>query len=283
MLPLNVFSDDVLYLDFIVTSVLNEPEKEAYYKIVPCYERCLLFAKENKLQEATKAFNEARLHKNLLTPKLESWMKIFCTSSISYYYYKMRHYQRALRLINESITAIQLLYKNGYQYLFFAEIQQIHNMSRIYFVLNQTEKAIALCVGAVEAVFRQSFLFNTDKMIGNLPEKELINNCQYAMLIQLISETYNRILLKSHSSIIERQTWLTNFTTPLQNINFSSMSNEPRYIIFDEFISFMNKALNSNSRGLTEEDYMRLIKCASINRPLLKVIYNYLSYHNNEI
>lgn len=277
MLPATVFSDDVLYMDFIVTSVLNEAEKEAYHKIVPCCERCFLFAKGNKMQEATEAFNEAFLHQNLITPGLEPWMKLFCTSSISYYHYKMRRYQKALRLINEGIIAIQLLCKNGYQYLFFAEIQQMHNISRIYFAMNETRRAIAFCVNAVTRIYQQSFLFNTDKMIGDVPEKELILNCQYAMLIQVIAETYNRILLQFDKNIYDRERWLACFTEPLKQINFSSMSVQPRYLIFDELISFMDKAANSNGCDLDEEDYLYFVNNPHINKPLLKVVYNYLA------
>jgi tetratricopeptide (TPR) repeat protein len=64
--------------------------------------------------------------------------------SKSFYLYKQKDYDTAIRLINETLSNNILLEQDGFQFLLFDRVQQCYNLARVYFAKKDPEKALML-------------------------------------------------------------------------------------------------------------------------------------------
>jgi tetratricopeptide (TPR) repeat protein len=270
------FSDPYeLFVDFIVETVFNDHQRQEYKKIYDSCVNCFVFAKQNNLDEAKKCFEESIF----LFESCENkhWISTLCMPKISYYEYKTANYESAIYRSNQIIESLKYLQKNNYQYLFLSEVQQFHNLSRIYFTLNNTREAVAICVKCLVGIYEHSGKWRPGMIINGIPEEYIIAaDVQYIMITQVTTETFLRILRMFEADAVLLRYWLKQFIDPLSEISFSLISTDRRYKYIDALISFLQGMILN--KGETDYGNLLFIEKANIDKALLKVLYGYIKF-----
>lgn len=262
------------FVDFIVDVVFNNQQRHEYKIINDSCGNCFLFTKKNILDEAKKYFDESMLL--FESSQNKHWISALCLPNISYYEYKIGNYESATYRTNQIITSLGYLQKNNYQYLFFSEIQQYHNMSRIYFSMNRISLAIDQCVYCLLSIVEHSKTFLSKNFIYEVPESELYKITQYAMTIQVLSETCDKIIFYSKNDLIQLQNWLGSFIKQLLVLDFTSISSDPGYININKFIKLIGEVL-TNDYDEFQEDILLFAKNQYADKTLLKILYKYIN------
>jgi hypothetical protein len=270
------------YVDFITNSVFSQEEQAQYNQIANEYNNCFNLSKQNKLSEAYIVYAESCTTDKIITPHLAQWITAFCSPYISYYFYKKKNYTDAIELTNGTINTLQKLQEQGYQYLFFSEIQQIHNLGRISFAMGEIDHAISLSVTCLKRMDKQAQSQRVETFINGVKEKELIRVTQYGMIIQVLTETCSRLLKYFKADANEMGFWLRKLLNPLTKINFCSMSSDDRYKSIDNFVMLMNKILENGMDAFEETDLL-LIREPNKDKVLLRTLYNYITIINDDM
>lgn len=268
------------YQDFIVKTVFNDVQREEYKNASDAYNHCFFLAKENKSEAAKKAYTVCCALKKKLDPFVAQWIAALYEPRLSYYHYKTQDYQMAISVTGEIILANRILQEQGYQYLFFSEMQQVHNLSRIYFKLGQTSHAISICIKSLINMYECSDRWTLGRMIGGIPEDDIIADSQYAMIVQIMTETFIRILRTFQSDSISVYYWLEQFVIPLSEIKFSSISKDIHYQFVDALTSFL-KGMVLN-RNIIDYENLLLVEKINVDKLLLGVVCEYITFWINE-
>lgn len=266
------------YINNIITR-FPPKEKSQYDKIASAYNNCFLLAKQNKIEEAEKAYNKLHETNKEIFPSLIPWVMVFCAPNLSYFYYKIKDIRLAIDLTWDIIKFSKQLQSEGYQYLFFSEIQQLHNLSRIYFKQEDEATAVSLCMQCLSDIVNHSKNWKQGRSINGIAERELIDITQYAMIIQVATETCNRLIRKIRANSLIVDKCLGLFLNHLAKLSFKSISSETRYLNLDTFSLLMKRFLNEGIDDIEESD-LRFISANDSDKNLLRTLYSFASYLN---
>lgn len=280
----NIVNTDVysFYVDAIIKSDLNKNEQEEYNKAAIAYSNCFMLAKENKIFESQEIYKVILLINEKSNPILSQWVILLCGPRLAYYYYKTKNYTEAIAYTQKIIQCIETFFFNGYEYLFFLKIQQLHNLSRIFFALNDFDEAVHLCIKCLSTIVNQSSKWETKKIINKIQEIELIKKTQYDMIIQVAAETCDRLIQKFKDDPLSLNNWMGIFLEPVTKLNFNSVSQELRYKNIDVFFLLMQKFLKEGIEDVNESDLLTL-KAPDADRYLLNILYKFATMLNNRV
>jgi hypothetical protein len=258
------------YIAAIVNSNFSNKEQEEFRKTVSLYDSCFGLAKQNKIPESRIKYEECCEANKITTPRLQDWIMAFYGQRLCYYHYRSGNYSDGIALTGEIMKSVRLLRQKGYQYLFFVEIQQQLNLSRIYFELNEVDKAISICTDSMFNIYRKAGSFSTDNLVNDVPENELIEATQFGMMIELLAGTCNRVLfkLKDDADILERS--IGAFIVPLLPLDFCSLSSSPRYECINRFVSLMGGL--SGDKELRDDDILFFMNSPHADKKLVDVL-----------
>ncbi len=258
---------------------MTEEEYKLYNYVSFVYNACFVLAKQNKIHEADNEYVNCSQVKRLVTNNIYPWVTLFCDPYLSYYYYKIGSYKQAISNTLNSIKIARKLQKQGYQYLFLVEVQQFHNLSRVYLKEGEFKKAIYLYIKCFEKIIRQNETFTTTKCTNSLFEIELIKKTEYEKMLQIFTETYDVIIKKFDNDILLIKKWLSIFFSSIVVLDFKY-----RYINFYMFIKIMNELSKEfiNNKGNLTADISKFLRSSHSNKKLLTILFNYMTILNRQ-
>lgn len=263
------------YITAIINSSFSAGERETYREIVSLYDSCFQLAKQSKIAESRTVYEQCCRTTSAISPRLRNWILAFYGQRLCYYHHKSKQYNNAITLTAEILASVRLLQQQGYAYLFFVEVQQQLNLGRIYFELNQTEKAIRLSTESIHNMHRMAGQFNTARFFNNISEDELIQITQYGMIVEVLSDTCNKLLFKLREDPDRLERTISLFIESLQDLNFGSLSPNPQYECIDRFISLMRSL--SGFGQLQDDDILFFINSPHVDKKITGVINNYIN------
>jgi len=268
------------YRDFILETIFNAAQRRAYTEASDAYDHCFLLAKQNNAEAAAVAYHKCCSLREKLDPAVAEWVTALCEPRLSYYYYKTKDYPTAILVTKKIIGANQLLQQKGYQLMYLSEIQQLHNLSRIYFTLGETAEGVALSLKCVVDIHEHADSWMPGIMMNGIPEEVIITDLQYAMIVQVMTETFIRILRTFKTNIVLLDYWLRKFTEPLSTLKFSLLSSDHRYKHIDALVSFLQKTIVNKD----DPDYTNLLftEKSTVDRLLSGVLYEYITFSITE-
>ncbi|BAV04872.1 hypothetical protein SAMN05421788_11810 [Filimonas lacunae] len=263
-----------IYLNYILDTVFTPQQKQDFNRLSQAYDNCFALAKENKETEMDRAYAYCCQLTESVDAGIMPWIEALCAPRLSYCQYKKKDFVGALDFTYEIIAANQYLQQQGYQYLFFSEIQQWHNVSRIYFSQGDTKEAIAVCVRCVDDMAKQSGKWESFVLLNGISEGTLIAESQYGMLIQVLTETFIRILKLYKKETVLLRYWLQQFMNPLDSIEFSRLSEDIRYRHLDALMALLREMMLEN--GEVNAANLLFTDKENVSKELLEVMHAYL-------
>jgi hypothetical protein len=263
------------FISAIINEIFNGQQRDEYLQAVFLYDKCFNLAKQNKISDARLIYEECCGINEMLHSEMLAWIMAFYGQRLCYYHYKAKQYNSGIFLTMKIVDQVRILHQKGYRYLFFVEIQQKLNLSRIYFELNKISLAISYCVDSLISIYDQAGNHQSEKLIGGVSESELLEITQYGMIIEVLSEACNRMFYKLKEDEDSLEKAMVEFTGPLLKINFDMLSPEPRYACINKFISLMNGL--GGASEIQESDILFFIESQFADKKLSRVLNNYLS------
>ena len=270
------------YINAIASLNLHPEDLAVYRQAVLTCDNCFAAAKQNKMEEAASDYEMGSLFFEQANPVLLTWLTAFCSPRMAYYHYRQKHHDEAIALTEKIIEALKLLQsENNYRYLFFPQIQQMHNLSRIYFTMNNMRRAVAICSEAIVQIFMEAGGRESTLLIEGVPEEAFVKITRYDMLIQVMAETCNTILQKYQEDPVLQEELLKLFITPLRELDFSRISDDPRYTAVTAFVRVMSLLVNDDEE-LGQNDIHFFIKNEHADKALLRVLFKYVNQENRQ-
>ena len=268
------------YRDFILETIFSAAQRRAYTEASDAYDHCFLLAKQNNAEAAAVAYQQCCALRDKLDPAVAEWVTALCEPRLSYYNYKTKDYATAILATKKLIGANQLLQKKGYQLMYLSEIQQLHNLSRIYFSLNETEKGVGLSLDCLLGIYEHAAHWKPGMMMNGISEAYLITDLQYAVIVQVMTETFIRLLRTFKTDTVLLDYWLRKFTEPLSALKFALLSSDYRYKHIDALVSFLQETIVNKD----EPDYTNLlfVEKSKVDRLLSGVLYEYITFSITE-
>jgi len=262
------------YVMAMVKALFTKEEQAQYQEAVMAFDQCFQLAKQNNMQEAIAAYPACSRFINTLSQPLLNWVMAFYGQRLCYYHYKRNSYEEGINLTKEISRTVNQLQQEGYHFLFFVEIQQRLNLSRIYFTQREIEKALSICAEAVADIYDKAPTFNSRELINGVPESELIEITQYEMIVEVLTEACNRTIaaLKEEPEKLESST--RQFITPLLKLDFTSLSADPRYTCINRFISILGGL--TGYAELQDSDVLFFMNSGYAHKKMLRVLNNYI-------
>lgn len=190
----NIISEDFfsgIYSREILAKVAcgDELLKYDYYESV--FQNALHLAKNKKIEESVRAFEdgEKRLGNEKQGPDLMAIMSDTLYPKKAYLYYKLKRMSLARLLTYKSIITNEgLKISGGYNFLVFIQIQQYHNIARIFFAESKLKEGIRLSYRLIWFLLTKESagVKYLDKMEHPVEEEESLLRC--AMTYQVLFE-----------------------------------------------------------------------------------------------
>jgi tetratricopeptide (TPR) repeat protein len=127
-----------------ISEYLTLPERQEIYFISKFFVDATVEIKRGHFEYAQHLFQrgEKYMEKVDVASLSGKLLRNVYTRSKSLYYYRSDQYQKAISLVDEALTINIDLEKSGLRFLIFDRFSQLHNLSRIYFSLHQTDKGV---------------------------------------------------------------------------------------------------------------------------------------------
>lgn len=265
----------LFYITAIVEALFTKTEQLQYQETVLAFDQCFRFARENNMQEANAAYEKCSQLTSSLNTSLLDWLLAFYGQRLCYYHYKLKHFEEGIGLTQQINRSVERLQQKGYQFLFFVEIQQRLNLSRIYIAQNEMSKAISICTGCITEIYDRSNDFDSRQLINGVPESELTRIAQYEMIVEVLTDACNKILsrLKEYPDQLEKAT--VDLIEPLIKLDFNTLSGEPKYTCINKFISLLG-GLTGYSE-IEDNDILFFMNSPYADKKMLMVLNRYIA------
>jgi tetratricopeptide (TPR) repeat protein len=182
----NVFED---YLSNITKSQKNFWNENLEIAIRN-FSESIVLSKEDKLEIAKEKLNEGFQRLSLITNKLPKYYGYtFAFSALSYWDYRMGNYDMAENKLRKAIKIDSFLCKHGIEIFTMHQIQQIHNIARIYFKKGDFSTAC----GFVNKALSHLLLDTPVDLYINRSVQTLPKGLKDEMIWQITSETIKMI------------------------------------------------------------------------------------------
>jgi hypothetical protein len=164
------------------------------------FQESIVLSKENKLLIAKKSLNEGFEKIALLKYKItKRYVYTFGLAALSYWYYKKGSYDTAEKKLWNVIKIDSFLYKQGFEIFAMHQIQQLHNIARIYFRKGDFKTACELINKTLTfLLFGDSISF-----YENIEYKIISKDLKDEMLWQITSETITLIQMNKLNNFQE--------------------------------------------------------------------------------
>lgn len=193
----NIISEDFfsgIYSREILAKVAcaDELVKYDYYESV--FQNALHLAKNKQIEESIRAFEDGE--KRLGNEKQESDLMAVMSDTLypkkAYLYYKLKRMSLARLLTYKSIITNEgLKISGGYNFLVFIQIQQYHNIARIFFAESKLKEGIRLSYRLIWFLLTKESagVKYLDKIEHPVEEEESLLRCAmtYQVLFELLS------------------------------------------------------------------------------------------------
>lgn len=211
-----------VYSDYILDRFFDERNRALYSKIESAFDDCFVMSKDHRFVEAEIQLRAGEAYRSLISLELQPWVTCLIGQRVSYFYYKIREFEKAIDISNQIIGSSRTLVSDGFQFIFFTEIQQLFNISRIFFAKKDESTALEYSTKCLQQILEQSSSWNSNRFIksSSFSERELIFDMQYKMLRYIIVESYARAIKALQNDWYSFNGILTGFTTKLQQLNF---------------------------------------------------------------
>ena len=117
---------------------------------------------------------------------------------------------------------------------------------------------------------------STEPTINGVPEEYIIADSQYVMIIQVMTETFIRILRMFENNAVLLRYWLKRFIAPLLKIKFFLISSDRRYKHIEALIAFLNGAVLNKEK--IDNANLLFVEKSSVDKTLLEVFYSYIKF-----
>ncbi|GGH58918.1 hypothetical protein HNQ91_000523 [Filimonas zeae] len=265
-----------VYMNYILDNVFTPAQKAEYNHISDTYDAFFKAAKEKKRSDLETLYNECCSLADKMDAGIATWVIAICAPRLSYYQYSRKDFTGALDFTLEIIAANQLLQQQGYQYLFFSEIQQLHNLSRIYFTQNRMEEAVQVSVRCIRDMAAHAGKWGSFLPLKGMREEEVIAESQYGMTIQVLTETFIRLLKMHDKDAGALQYWFKAFTVPVSRIRYPETAFDIRYQQMDAVIHLLLEMMENY--GSISDSYLQWAKEESLVKELKEVLLAYLRH-----
>lgn len=190
-------------------------DRKGLYFIIEKYEQGLIEARKNHIGLAKQIFTEADSLLGSFTEKQQFILNAFSLPAKAYLCYKTNQYNEALNYLTQTAQIDDLLEQKGFPQLHFHRLQQLHNITRIYFKQGNFEKGAKL----VSELLQQMMFTQSSSIPGSWaqehPEqspKELRSAMFYQAMYEMV---YNCLQQSKHKQP---------FGQALHQIAFSGMT-----------------------------------------------------------
>ena len=173
-------------------------ERHRLYMISKLFTDGVSEAERDRYESSTHFFarGEAYLEK---IPDESALLKLLILNiydrSKSYYHYRTGDIGQAMRLIYNTLRNNSVLEKEGFPFLIFDRVSQYHNLSKLYFSLQERDKALEILRQMVNflALGESSLLEGADSDYL-FSQEAYILEIRYSLLCQLLFETSGQLL-----------------------------------------------------------------------------------------
>jgi hypothetical protein len=174
-------------------------EEHLHYKIVcSYYDIALACSKKMQLSKAAFFFSKGdaisrgnSIYKQVISNKTKRWISVYALPKKAYYYYKKKDFRTSTLLTYKSISMFRNFYLEGNHIEIFGEIQQYHNLSRLYLNTNRNvAKGLSICVELLKLLCL-GYATITESVIRypNELTKSDIDELRTLFVLQVLNET----------------------------------------------------------------------------------------------
>jgi hypothetical protein len=167
------------------------------------------------------------------SPLLRNFLINVYNRSRSLYHYRLRQVNEAIALIEEVLKNNEFLEGLGFPFLVFDRVSQYHNLSRVYFSMEQRSRAFEIVTENVRFLMggRSDLLGNTT-LHTRLPADPQYQEMRHSLLSQLIFETA-KPLLYSERELAIITAWENFFDNITANLPFYVAYNKQEEVLRD--------------------------------------------------
>jgi len=262
------------YLDYIIATKFNRYDQSVFSELSLILNNCFVASKINNLTVAHEYYTSSKDFIKNVSPSLSPWVESFLGQRVSYFYYKKGEFDKAISKSKEIAEASQKLFTEGYQFLFFSEIQQLYNCSRIYFSKNQYSDAIELAICALERIANQSNNWDRTSFIDNdlIKENLLVSSAEFTMFNSIVLESLGRILTTFENNKPLVKYWVGHLIDHLWSYNALLVETDDRFATCYIFIGLLKKVLIDEVDEISDSE-ASLIQSVHTDKRFLKILF----------
>jgi hypothetical protein len=262
------------YEDYAINFIFDKQSKDLFAKISLAYDNCFLLAKENNFADAEIQMKLGEQYQTSLGSDVQQWINSFLGQRVAYFFYKTGDFENAINISNKIIGSSKILVENGYQFMFFSSIQQMFNISRIFFARKDVSAALTYSRNAIKQTIVQSFRWKPELFIdtSSFSEKELILNMQYKMIYSIIVESYARAIKAFGSERIDAQNLLRDFTIGMIDLDLENSFGDQQFRDLTAFFQIA-RGFWTNGTDVIDEAGAAFIQSKNADKKLLKVLF----------
>lgn len=262
------------YEDYIINFIFDKQSKDLFSKISLAYDNCFLLAKENRFADAEIQMKQGEQYQKSLGPDVQHWINSFLGQRVAYYYYKIRDFENAINVSNKVISSGKILVENGYQFMFFSSIQQMFNISRIFFARKDVSTALTYSGDAIKLMIDQSSRWKPELFIekGSFSENEMIATIQYKMIHGIIVESYAKSIKAFGSECIDAENLLREFTTDMINLDLENAFDDLKYRDLTTFFQIAG-GFWTYGTDVIDEPGAAFLQAKNTDKKVLKILF----------
>jgi hypothetical protein len=264
-----------VYSEYIKDNLFHGENKTLYAKIESALDDCFTLSKTNRLLEAEIQLKAGESFKSSISLELQPWVNSFLGQRISYFYYKTGDFEKAIDISNQIISSSRTLVAFGFQFMFFTEIQQLFNISRISFAKKEVSTALEYSIHSIRQILGRSSKWNSSLFIesASFSEREITFDMQYKMILFIVVESYARAIKALESNWCSFNSILTGFTTEMEKLDFEILSGQYSCKSFSIFFKIV-KYFFENGAEEVDEQGADFIQSKHTDKRLLRVLFD---------
>jgi|GEM_PF-6275314 hypothetical protein len=276
-----------VYSDYVVGRIFDEENRNLFSKIESAFDNCFMLSKENRVLEAETHLKAGERYKSLISPELQPWVTSFLGQRVSYFYYKVGNFEKAIDISNQIISSSRTLVSSGFQFMFFTEIQQRFNISRIFFAKREISAALEYNINSIQQTLERSPKWNANLFIesSSFSERDIIFDMQYKMMLSIILESYSRAIKALENNWCSLYSTLTEFTTKMERLDFEIQSGYYDCKDFSIFLKIV-KYFFENGAESVDDTGADFLQSKHTDKRLLKILYELakiISYNTRKV
>lgn len=254
---------------------LSDEEALAYTLISFYYKNAFELAKKNQLFAASYYICQGdALMKDITGELLILWLNLYMMPKKSFHVYKKGSLEDAEQMTLEVIGTCRALQSRGNNFIFFAEIQQYHNLSRIYFRRNEVEAGLTICNNCLKVLYE-----NPVHSVNLIPGFKSNNfyELSIASIYQIFVETVYFIFKKADGNKVQLVSWLKFFLNNTLTKQIDSSDRFGKHFFIKEILNLLTYFTNEQWGLFCSKTTQYLETATEISLSLSETLQAYLS------